>query len=69
MRTNIVLNEELVERAKTLTGLATARAVVEEALITLVALREQGEVRKLRGKLRWEGSLDALRGERRNHAR
>jgi Arc/MetJ family transcription regulator len=69
MRTNIVLNEELVERAKTLTGLTTARAVVEEALHTLVRLKEQAEVRKLRGKLKWHGSLDELRGARRGNAR
>jgi Arc/MetJ family transcription regulator len=69
MRTNIVLNQELVERAKALTGLTTARAVVEEALHTLVRLKEQAQVRKLRGKLRWEGSLDELRGARRGHPR
>jgi len=69
MRTNIVLDEELVERAKTLTGLPTARAVVDEALRTLVRLKEQGDVRKLRGKLKWEGSLEQLRGERVGHAR
>jgi Arc/MetJ family transcription regulator len=69
MRTNIVLNDELVERAKALTGLPTRRAVVEEALRVLVELREQAEVRKLRGKLHWEGDLNQLRRTRHVDAR
>jgi Arc/MetJ family transcription regulator len=64
MRTNVVLDEELVEKAKTLTGIKTTRAVVDEALRLLVRLREQGQVRDLRGRLRWEGDLAALRESR-----
>lgn len=63
-RTNIVLDEELIDRAKELTGLSTKRAVVEEALQTLVRLREQEGIRALRGRLRWEGDLDELRRSR-----
>jgi Arc/MetJ family transcription regulator len=61
MRTNIVLNDELVERAQALTGLKTKRAVVEEALRVMIQLREQAQVRSLRGKLNWEGNLDEMR--------
>lgn len=57
MRTNIVLDDELVARAKEVTGLATKRGVVEEALRTLIRLREQEQVRRLRGKLSWQGDL------------
>jgi len=64
MRTNVVLDESLVERAKTLTGIKTTRAVIDEALRLLVQLREQGQVRDLRGRLRWEGDLAALRESR-----
>jgi len=64
MRTNIVLDDELVERAKELTGLDTKRAVVDEALRVLVRLREQEGVKSLRGKLKWEGSLSDLREAR-----
>jgi Arc/MetJ family transcription regulator len=64
MRTNVVLDEILVERAKTLTGIKTTRAVIAEALRLLVQLREQGEARDLRGRLRWEGNLAALRESR-----
>ncbi len=64
MRTNIVLDDELVERAMALTGLSTKRAVVEEALRVLVRLREQEGVKLLRGKLQWEGDLSELREAR-----
>ena len=61
MRTNIVLDDDLVERAKQLTGIKTKRELIHEALRTLILLREQAEVRALRGKLHWEGDLAGLR--------
>jgi Arc/MetJ family transcription regulator len=61
MRTNIVLDDVLVERALTLTGMKTKRAVIDEALRTLILLHEQEEVRQLRGQLHWEGDIDATR--------
>jgi Arc/MetJ family transcription regulator len=60
-RTNVVLDRDLVEEAKSLTGIKTTRGVIQEALETLVRLRRQEQVRQLRGQLRWEGDLDALR--------
>jgi Arc/MetJ family transcription regulator len=64
MRTNIILDETLIERAQKLTGIKTKRAVVQEALRTLILLREQAEVRPFRGKLRWEGDLAEMRQSR-----
>lgn len=64
MRTNIVLDDKLVERAQKLTGIKTKREVVHEALRTLILLREQGQIRDLRGKLKWEGDLDEQRKSR-----
>jgi len=61
MRTNIVLDEELVNRARQLTGIKTKKQVIQEALRLLVQLREQEQVRSLRGKLNWEGDLDEMR--------
>ena len=61
MRTNIDLDDALVSRARALTGLSTKKAVVHEALRLLVRLREQEQIRGLRGTLRWEGDLDAQR--------
>lgn len=53
MATNLELDESLIARALQLTGLRTKRAVVEEALRTLIRLNEQREVRDLRGRLHW----------------
>jgi Arc/MetJ family transcription regulator len=64
MRTNIVLDEKLIERAQKLTGIKTKREVVQEALRTLILLKEQAEIRQLRGKLKWEGNLDEQRQSR-----
>lgn len=61
MRTNVVIDDQLMADAMESTGLKTKRAVVEEALRTLVQLKAQERVRSLRGKLQWEGDLNAMR--------
>lgn len=61
MRTNIVLDDKLIERAQKLTGIKTKREVVHEALRLLILLNEQGEVRALRGKFQWDGNLNDQR--------
>ena len=57
MRTNIEINDNLMAEALKAGGFKTKRAAVEEALRLLVQTRAQGRVRRLRGKLRWEGRL------------
>ncbi len=64
MRTNIVIDEELMRKARKLTALKTKRAVVEDALRLLVQVKEQEQIRKARGKLRWSGDLAAARTDR-----
>lgn len=64
MRTNIELDDELMREALELSGLPTKRAVVEEALRTMVRQRKQAKVKELFGKVRWEGSLDEMRRDR-----
>ena len=61
MRTNIVIDDDLMERAKKATGLDTKRAVVEAGLRLLLRLERQQGIRKLRGKIRWEGDLEQSR--------
>ena len=61
MRTNVVIDDELMAEALESTGIKTKKAVIEEALRTLVRLKKQEGVRSLRGKLQWEGDLNALR--------
>ncbi len=64
MRTNIVLDDDLVEAALKATGLRTKRAVVEAGLRLLVKTQAQTGVRRLRGKVPWEGDLESLRESR-----
>ncbi len=61
MRTNIVIDDELIADAMRATGLRTKREAVELGLKTLLRLRKQEEVRAFRGKLAWTGDLDAMR--------
>jgi Arc/MetJ family transcription regulator len=63
MRTNIVIDDELMARALKVTGLRTKRAVVESGLRLLVRLKDQEQIRAARGKLPWEGDLDRSRAD------
>ncbi len=60
-RTNVVLDDELVGTAKTLTGIQTTRQVVDHALRELVRHRRQRSLLKLKGRIHWEGNLDEMR--------
>ena len=64
MRTNIVIDDDLLEGAMCATGAKTKREAVELGLAALVRLKEQEEIRGLRGKLRWTGDLDEMRRDR-----
>jgi Arc/MetJ family transcription regulator len=64
MRTNIELNDRLIEKARKLTGLKTKKAIVDEALRTLIRMHLQRKVRGLRGKLEWQGDLNQMREKR-----
>lgn len=61
MRTNIEIDDKLMEDALRYTGAKTKREAVELGLLKLVQLGKQVEVRNMRGKLHWEGDLDAMR--------
>jgi Arc/MetJ family transcription regulator len=64
MQTNIVIDDTLVTEAQQLTGLFTKQEAVEEALRMLIQLKRQEGIRELRGKIHWEGDLDAMRTDR-----
>lgn len=64
MRTNIVIEDKLMRDALRATGLKTKREAVELGLQTLVRLSKQSEIRQLRGKLDWQGDLEAMRTDR-----
>jgi Arc/MetJ family transcription regulator len=64
MRTNIVIDDKLMKDALRATGLKTKRQTVEEGLRMLLRLKRQEGIRSLRGKLDWQGDLDAMRRDR-----
>lgn len=61
MRTNIDIDDDLMARAQQASGLPTKKAAVEEGLRLLVRLKEQEDILKLAGKVRWHGDLSASR--------
>ena len=61
MRTNIDIDDELLEKAQKATGLNTKKATVEEGLRLLVQLKEQEDILRLAGKVHWQGDLEESR--------
>jgi Arc/MetJ family transcription regulator len=45
------------------TGLKTKRHAADQGLRGLLRLRRQAEIRRLRGKLDWQGDLDVMRSD------
>jgi Arc/MetJ family transcription regulator len=46
------------------TGLKTKREAVELGVHTVARLKRQAEIRRLRGKFKWRGDLDAMKSDR-----
>ncbi len=61
MRTNIEIDEKLMTDAMKAMGTKTKRETVEKALEAQVSINRQLGIRELRGKIEWEGDLDAWR--------
>lgn len=61
MRTNIIIDDQLMQDALRLGGFKTKKETVEEALRLLIRLKQQEQIRKYRGKLYWEGDLEKMR--------
>ena len=61
MRTNIIIDDDLMTEAQRLTGIKTKKDTVDEALKLLVRMQKQRALRKFRGKLQWDGDLDEMR--------
>jgi len=63
-RTNLVLDEELLEEARRLSGQRTYSKTVDLALATLVRRARAGKILQLAGMGLWEGDLAAMRDDR-----
>lgn len=61
MRTNIVIDDELMNEVIKLTGAKTKKEAVELGLLTLIRIKKQEKIRQYRGKLDWDGNLDDMR--------
>jgi len=61
MRTNIEIDDKLKNDTLKLTGIKTKREAVELGLKTLLRLRKQEQIKQFRGKLDWQGDLNAMR--------
>ena len=64
VRTNIVIDDKLMADTLRATGLKTKREAVELGLRTLLRIRQQSEIKKLRGKIACEGDLDSMRRDK-----
>lgn len=64
MRTNIDIDDRLLRQAMRSSGARTKRAVVEEGLRLLIQTKGQASIRRLRGKVTWQGDLNASRLDR-----
>jgi Arc/MetJ family transcription regulator len=61
LRTNIDIDDHLMKQAMRHSGLSTKKAAVEAALRLLIETHNQGSIRRLRGKVRWNGDLTVSR--------
>jgi len=64
MRTNIDIDDRLMRQAMRHTGARTKKATVEAGLRLLVDTHAQGAIRRLKGKVRWEGNQNKSRNGR-----
>ena len=61
MRTNVVIDDDLMKSALKVSGLRTKKDAIEEGLKLLVQVKSQKDIKGFRGKLKWTGSLDEMR--------
>ncbi|MDA3787811.1 MAG: type II toxin-antitoxin system VapB family antitoxin [Desulfobacula sp.] len=61
MRTNIVIDDDLINEAMVLSKIKTKKAVVETSLRLLVQIKKQEKIKTLRGQLKWDGNLEEMR--------
>ena len=63
MRTNVVIDDQLMQSALKASGLKSKTAAIEEGLRLLVQMKNQERIKGFRGKLKWTGDLDEMRSD------
>jgi len=61
VRTNVVIDDDLMESALKASGIKTKKEAIEQGLRLLVQMKSQEKIRKFRGKLKWTGKLEEMR--------
>lgn len=61
MRTNIVLDDNIMKTALEIGGLKTKKATIENALKLFIQIKGQKKIKELKGKIKWEGDLEDMR--------
>ncbi len=64
MRTNIFIDDNLIEKGMKYTGIKTKKGLVDFALRELIDRKERKKILDLKGKLHWEGNLNEMRDNR-----
>lgn len=64
MRTNVVIDDELMTDALKTSGIKTKKDAIEAGLKLLVKFNRQAEIKNFRGKLKWVGNLDEMRKDK-----
>jgi len=64
MRTNVVLDDNLINSALKLSGFKTKKKAIEEGLKLLIQVNRQKKVKDFRGKLKWTGNLNKMRTDK-----
>ena len=65
MRTNVVIDDDLMDEALKVSQFKTKKDAVEEGLKLLVQRKKQENIKNLRGKLHWKGDLEDMRSDER----
>ena len=61
MKTRVKVDKALITDALQLSGLTATEEVIELALKLLIQIKRQEAIKAFRGKLLWDGDLDAMR--------
>jgi Arc/MetJ family transcription regulator len=61
MRTNIEIDDRLMQEAMRRAKTKTKRATLEQGLRMLIRMKRQEGIRRFRGKVQWDGNLEESR--------
>ncbi|WP_332851256.1 type II toxin-antitoxin system VapB family antitoxin [Duganella sp. S19_KUP01_CR8] len=61
MRPDIAISKTLMRQALQASGLKSEQQTIELALRTMIRLHAQEQIRRCRGKMMWDGDLNAMR--------